>query len=383
MKKTLLCIALFAASIPSMASSMHGSLSGVSGAAYSTGTYSEAVLLNPSLGASFDPDKDDFSFIIGLGAAVSDADDMVDQADELVDFLDELETQTVLTQGDADELKHRLTEIDGDYAVASIGASSVLSIPTNLVSVSIIANAYGNVIGAPDVAQSDLDLIDSYIENNLDPDNLEDELQSTVNAKGALVTEFGVSFSKAFEMSRGKHLLVGLKPKKMEIENILYSETVANFDSDDLDADDYTRKDDMMNVDIGVTYIDGNMRYGFVANNLQEKEFKFIDSNESVSIERQFITSVGYVTGNFKAEVSYDLNPVEAIGLDRDSQMLRAGVEYSAWDLVRLRAGLARDQKDTFDNTYSFGVGAGAFNLAYITGSNETQGVALSGGIRF
>ena len=63
--------------------------------------------------------------------------------------------------------------------------------------------------------------------------------------------------------------------------------------------------------------------------------------------------------------------------------MLRAGVEYSVWDWLRLRAGLERDQKDTFADSYSFGLGVGAFNLAYITGSDDIEGLAISAGVRF
>ncbi|WP_323814130.1 conjugal transfer protein TraF [Cellvibrio sp. NN19] len=381
MKKTLLSVALVSASLPVVADQFHGSLSGVSGAAYSTGNYSEGVLLNPSLGAAYNPEKDDFALLLGAGALYNDKDDLIDQADELVDLFDDIDSSSTLSQDQAEELKERLEAIDGDLTVATLGANMVLSIPTDLVSVAFIASAHGNLLLSPDIAQSDIDLIDDYL--NQDPSNLEDDLDSTITGKGAVATEIGVSFSKAFKLEGGNHLLVGFKPKKLEVESIIYTSKVADFDEDDFDADDYTHKEDMMNYDLGLTYIAGNMRYGFVANNLQEKDFKTIDADETISIERQFITSVGYVNGNLKAEVSYDLNPIEAIGLNQDTQMLRAGVEYSAWDWIRLRAGYAKDQKDTFDKTYSFGVGVGALNLAYITGSNETEGFALSGGLRF
>lgn len=383
MKKTLLSVALVSASLPAVADQFHGSLSGVSGAAYSTGNYSEGVLLNPSLGAAYNPDKDDFALLLGAGALYNDKDDLIDQADELVDLFDELENATILSEAQANELKDRLEAIDGDMTVATLGANMVLSIPTDLVSVAFIASAHGNLVLTPDIAQSDIDLIDEYLAQNLDPNDLDEDLDSTITGKGAVATEIGVSFSKAFQLEGGNHLLVGFKPKKLEVESIIYTSNVADFDEDDFDADEYTHKEDMMNYDLGLTYIAGNIRYGLVANNLQEKTFKTIDADETISIERQFISSVGYVSGNLKAELAYDLNPIEAIGLNQDTQMLRAGLEYSAWDWVRLRAGYASDQKDTFDKTYSFGIGVGALNLAYITGSNETQGFALSGGLRF
>jgi hypothetical protein len=383
MKKTLLSLALVGVSLPALAGEFHGSLSGISGAAYSTGNYSEGVLLNPSLGASYNPEKDDFALLLGAGALVSDKDDLIDQADELVDLLDDIQYSEILTNTQATDLKNRLQNIDGDSARVALGGNLVLSIPTDFVSVAFIASARGYVSLTPDIAQNDLDLIDRYVAQQLDPSDLDAELESTITGHGAIVTDIGVSFSKAFQLADGNHLLVGVKPKKVEVESIIYTANVADFDEDDFDADDYTYKEDAMNFDLGLTYIAGNMRYGFVVNNLQEKDYKTIDEDQVISIERQMIGSVGYVNGNFKAEVAVDFNAVSAIGLDGDSQMLRAGLEYSAFDWLRLRAGIEKDQKSTVEDTYSFGVGIGALNLAYITGSDKTEGFALSGGIRF
>jgi hypothetical protein len=383
MKKTLLSLALISASLPSLANEFHGSFSGMSGAAYSTGNYSEGVLLNPSLGASYNPEKDDFALLLSAGALVSDKDDLLDQADELVDLLDDIGSSQILNQEQAKDLKQRLENIDGDRARVGLGANIALSIPTEFVSMAFIVSARGHISLSPDIAKSDLDLIDRYVTQNLDPSDLEAELESTITGHGAIVTDIGVSFSKAFNLENGNHLLVGFKPKKVEVESIIYTANVAEFDEDDFDADDYTYKEDSMNYDLGLTYLTGNMRYGFVVNNLQDKDYKTINPDEVISIERQMIGSVGYVNGHFKAEIAADLNAVSAIGLAGDTQMVRAGLEYSAWDWLRLRAGIQQDQKNTMEDTYSFGVGIGALNLTYITGSDKTEGFALSGGIRF
>jgi hypothetical protein len=383
MKKTLLSMALVSAALPSLATEFHGSLAGMSGAGFATGNYSEGVLLNPSLGAAYNPDKDDFALLLGLGAVAADRDDLIDQADDLVDLLDGIERSNTLTSAQASELKDRLQNINGDRALISLGANVGISIPTEWVSMAFIVSARGNISVSPDVAESDFALIDRYLAQNLQPSDLEADLESTITGKGAIVTDFGVSLSKAFKLDNGNHLLVGFKPKKVEVESIVYTASVADFDEDDFDADDYTHKESSTNFDLGLTYIMGDVRYGFVASNVQNKDYKTINEGEYISIERQFTTSVGYVKNNFKAELAVDLNAVPAIGLSGDTQLVRAGVEYSAWDWLRLRAGLERDQKDTFGDSYSFGVGVGAFNLAYITGSDDIQGFALSGGVRF
>ena len=381
MKKTLLNIALLSVSLPALAAEYHGSFSGMSGAAYATGNYSEGVLLNPSLGASYNPEKDDFALLISAGALASDQDDLIDQADELVDLFDEIEFSQTLSADQAIELKERLQNIAGDSAQIAISTNIALSIPTELVSMAFIVNARGIISLTPNVAQDDFALIDSYLNQN--PTDLESDLESSVTGHGAIVTDLGVSFSKAFKLENGNYMLVGFKPKKVEIESIIYTSNVADFDEDDFDAEDYTYKESAMNYDLGLTYIAGKMRYGVVANNLQNKKFKTIDPNQTIAIERQFIGSTGYIDGNFKAELAVDLNAVPAIGIAGDIQMLRAGIEYSAWDWLRLRAGIEQDQKNTLEDSYSFGIGVGALNIAYITGSDNTEGFALSGGLRF
>ena len=383
MKKKLLSLALISASLPVAAGEFHGSFSGMSAAAYATGNYSEGVLLNPSLGASYNPEKDDFALLLSVGALGSDKDDLIDQADELVDLIDSLENVSELTNSQAQDLKTRLQNIDGDSARVAAGANLVVSIPNEVVSLAFIVNSRGYISLTPDVSTADLDLIDRYFADRLNPSDLDAELESSINGHGAIVTDIGVSFSKAFALAGGNHLLVGFKPKKVEVESIIYSSTIAEFDEDDFDADDYTLEDSSMSYDLGMTYITGNMRYGLVVNNLQNQTYKTIDPDEKISIKRQMTGAVGYVNGNFKAEAALDLNSVPAIGLDGDVQLMRVGLEYSAWDWLRLRAGIEQDSKNTLEDTYSFGVGVGAFNLAYMTGSDETQGAALSFGLRF
>ncbi len=383
MKKTLLGIVLISCALPAIASDFHGSFTGMSGAAYATGNYSEGVLLNPSLGASYNPEKDDFALLFSLGALGSDKDDLIDQADELVDVIDRLEFAGELDEAQAEDLKRRLENIDGDSARVAAGANLVVSIPNELVSLAFVVNARGFVSLMPDVSDADLALIDRYLAQNLDPADLDAELESTINGHGAVVTDIGVAFSKAFNLANGDHLLLGVTPKKVEVESIIYSSSVADFDEDDFDADEYTLEDSSMNYDLGMTYISGNMRYGLVVNNLQNQTYNTIEPDEKISIKRQMKGAVGYVNGNFKAEAALDLNAVPAIGLSGDVQLVRVGLEYSAWEWVRLRAGIEQDSKNTLEDTYSLGVGVGALNLAYIAGSDETQGAALSLGLRF
>lgn len=384
MKKSLLSMALASFTLPVLAADLHGSLSGMSNAGYSTGNYSEGVLLNPSLGASYNPEKDDFAFLLSAGVLASDKDELVEQSDDLVDLLDTIDAAGTITRAQAEDLKARLENINGDSALVNAGANIVISIPNDVVSLALVASSRASISLSPNLDDSDLDLLDDYIDGNFNSSDFDSsDLVSTIDGYGAVVTDLGVSFSRAFQLNNGTHLLVGFKPKKTEVESIVYTADVADFDEDEFDADQYTYTDSAVNYDLGVTYMAGNMRYGLVANNVQSKTFQTIDPDETITIERQLTSSIGYVSGHFKAEAAVDLNSVAAISGNGEVQLMRVGLEYGAWDWLRLRAGLQQDTKNTLEDTYSFGVGLGAFNLAYITGSENTEGFALSGGLRF
>lgn len=412
MKKSILALSIMATSAAVGAAEFHGALSGMSNAGYVTGNYSEGVLLNPSLGAAYG-EKDDFALLFSVGALVSDKDELLDQAEDLADVLDVIDQSGKITLVQAKDVLNRLNNIDGDLASVQLGGNLVVAIPNDFVSLSFIADVKGFVSVTPEVTNEDKDIFNSVINlaefvetgiskggvdySNIDLDAIgvnqdalqrvlvdfnTDDLTSEIQGRGAIITDLGVSFAKSFNV-KGGELLVGVKPKKTEVKSLYYTATVNNYDEDDFDADDYTVTDSTANLDLGLTYIRGNVRYGFVVNNVKEATFKTINPNDFIKLERQMITSVGYTQGNFKAELAADLNAVEVPGLNGESQFVRAGIEYSAWDWLRVRAGLAQDLKDTQKDTYSIGLGVGAFNIAYVTGDEDTQGVVFSGGIRF
>lgn len=421
MKKTVLNLVIAGVtglSLNAVAGDLHGSLSGMANAGYSTGNYSEGVLLNPSLGANYNPDKDAFALIISAGALGNDKDDLLDQADDLSTLLDSIDNSGSITSAQADEVIMRLKNISGDTAGANVSGSLVIAIPNDVVSVSLVADVNGALSANPLVDSKDIDYLETFAElnnryvaaggdldaidltgfdfsrididdvvidanGNLELDFSTDDLESTIKARGVVVTDIGLAFAKSFQLKDGTTLLVGAKPKNTEVESILYTQTVSDYDEDDFDADEYTVSESAADIDIGVTYIIDNLRYGLVVNNVKGNTFKTIVPTQTVSIDRQYIGSIGYVTGKFKAEAAYDFNAVQVFGFAGESQMLRGGVEYTAWDWLRLRAGYEMEMKDAMDDTYSLGLGVGAFNLAYISGSDNTKGVALSGGIRF
>ncbi|WP_111642014.1 conjugal transfer protein TraF [Marinimicrobium alkaliphilum] len=389
MKKTLIALSLTAMAFPAAASDyFNGRNTAVSGAAVVTGNYRDSLLLNPSMGANYGP-NDDFAMAGNFGVMATDRDDLIDALEELEDYIDFLDNRPNddLTEPQGEELKSRLRAVDNKTVFVGMGANGLIAIPNRFASAALVARTRANISATPDIDETDFDVIDAAVEQ--DTSFRTDDLFSEVNARGTIITEVGINLARAFMETEDSRLLVGVMPKRMYVESIVYTAQVADFDSDDLDANDYTRSDSMMNLDVGVTYQMGDLSYGFVMRDMVSKSFSTRSIHgERVEIKTQSTAAVGYDRGWFSAEVAMDLNAVPNFALQGDTQMLRAGFTFDAWRWAQLRAGFQRDLSDTLEDTYSIGLGLSPFNvinldIAGLVGDNNTYGGSVQLGLRF
>ncbi|PUA26367.1 MAG: hypothetical protein B0W54_21590 [Cellvibrio sp. 79] len=383
MKRTLLSLTLIAISSQTLATELYnGRISGMAGAGYVTAGYSDGLLFNPSLTASH-KENDDFAIVINGGGLGSDKDDLIDGLDDLVEFTDYLKNASNLTLNDANKLKALMDNVDEKTLGASVGGSLVVAIPNSYLSAALVIKATGTVGVLADIDEDDYDLIDNSISDPFEPE----DLQSSVYGSGVILRETGIALAKGFEVGGGQQLLVGITPKRVKVETIVYEATVADYDEDDLDADDYTVESSASNLDAGVTYQTGKIRYGLAVQNIKSDSFKTIDGG-TYELDTRTTAAVGYVSERFIAEAAFDLDAHTTFGLGAESQIFRAGLEYSALSWLQLRAGLQRDLEDALPDAYSLGLGISPYNvfnidLAGYTGSDETVGGALQIGLRF
>lgn len=383
MKKTLISLALIAASSNSLAlENYNGRLSGMAGAGYVTGGYSDGVLLNPSLSATFKKD-DDFALVINGGAYGADEDNLIDGLEDLADFTDYLNNTTDLDESDADELKRLMANVDNKTLQGTGSASVVVAIPNTLISITLIAKASGSAGITPNIDENDYALIDGSVDGAFDPE----DLQSSVLGRGVIVEETGIALAKDISSSKDQQILLGITPKRVEVETFIYEATVANYDEDDFDADDYSVTDSASSLDAGITFIRGELRYGLSVSNITSQTFKTI-TDEKFELATRTTAAIGYVTEKIKAEAALDLEATPIFGLEGDSQIFRAGIEVSPLSWLQLRAGIQRDLEKTLPNAYSVGIGISPFDVINIdiagySGSNDAAGAALQLGLRF
>lgn len=410
MKRTLLSLALVAASGTAFAGDYYnGRLSGMSGAGIATGGYADGVVYNPSLGANFKP-GDRFALVLNGGVLGEDEDDLLDGLEDLADYLDYLEQRTAadvaddiqfdpnnpdpdnieqqlraLQQDEADEAKRRLDGVANKTVDVGGGASFVISIPNNWLALSLVGTARLEAAVTSVVDESDYQLIDEAVDQaNFDAD----QLQSYGIAKGALVGELGVAMAKSLETGEDSRLLVGVTPKYVHVTSFIYESGVDDFDSDAFDADHYTVETTDYNVDIGATYISGNMHYALKVSNVFAREYATVDPAETLEIRARPTTAVGYKSDWFTAEAAVDLRSSPSFSTGRETQFARVGVELNGWNWVQLRAGIQHDLEESVEDTYSVGLGFSPFNVvnldvAGFKGEGNALGGAVQLGLRF
>jgi|GEM_PF-664592 len=410
MKKTLLSLALIAASGTAVAGDYYnGRLTGMSGAGYATGGYADGVIYNPSLGANF-KSGDRFALVLNGGALLEEEDDLLDGLEDLADYLESLEQRTAadfagdiefdpndpnrddieqqleaLQQEEADEAKRRLEGVANKTANVGAGGSFVLSIPNDWLAMSLVGTARVEAAVTSLVDENDFQLIDDAVgQTNFDAD----QLQSSGIAKGALVGELGLAMAKSLKTGEDSRLLVGVTPKYVRVTSFIYETDVDDFDRDAFDADQYTVDSTDYNVDIGATYISGNMHYALTVSNVFAREYATVDPAETLEIRARPTTAIGYKNSWFTAEAAVDLRSSPSFSTGRDTQFARVGVELNGWNWVQVRAGVQHDLEDNLEDTYSVGVGFSPFNvvnldIAGFKGDNNAIGGAVQLGLRF
>ncbi|WP_341939305.1 conjugal transfer protein TraF [Marinimicrobium sp. C2-29] len=409
MRKTLLSLALVAASGSVAASDyFNGRLTGMSGAGYATGGYADGVVFNPSLGAGFG-ERDDFALVANLGVLGEDEDELVDGLEDLSDYLTELEETTAydvfdevggfdpnnpdqferdvraLQQEQADEAIARLEAVANKTANVGPGGSLVLSIPNNWLSLSLVGKVRGEAAVRSVVDENDYQVIrDAVGETNFDPS----VLQSYGVGRGAVVAEGGLAMAKSLKTGEDSKLLLGVTPKLMHVTTFVYTATVDSFEEDDFDADDYSIDNTDANVDLGATYISGNMRYALTVNNAISRSYETIEPGDHIEIKPRATTALGYKSDWFTAEGAVDLNTSPNFATGQETQYARAGIELNAWQWVQVRAGYRMDLEDNIGDTYSVGLGLSPFNvvnldIAAFSGEGNTMGASAQLGLRF
>lgn len=382
MVKKSLAVAILFISAGSLAhaNTFNGKTMAMSDAGVATSSYLEGLNLNPAALANFEA-NDDFNLHLNVGALGSDEDDLLDNAEDLADLLDVFGNVTP-TVADVNNVINHLRALEGSAAVVEVGGGIYANIPNRLVSVGFFAKTNLSVGVMADVDQADIAVLEGIANlSQLTPID-SDQLNSSVTAMGASITEVGLTFAR-----RHGNISYGFSPKYQRLDVIDYRAHVSSFDEDDFDADEYTTEESNFNFDLGIQAEFGNWQLGAVLANALKQEYESVHGRE-VIIEPRLTVGAGYRNSWLTAALDVDANSTPNLITREESRFARAGVEVNAFGWAQLRLGYKTDMESVLDDTVSVGLGFSPFgvinvDLSAVKGDNDTVGGALQIGFSF
>ena len=238
---------------------------------------------------------------VNLAAAVTDAEDTLDDLDALSQqvgpleqVIDDASSAGVLNPGDLSVSDPRFTilsneannfvstarRLDGESLNADISLqmSFAISPQDSDWAYGVMIGASAEVIAATDNIDADLDKIQIVADALGDGNVTADEITAisatglaTRNGSGiefnagsfdaqaegrallGLYTETGIGIARRFELA-GQELVLGITPKIVTLVAVEINELAENFDSDTLDDDDITQDKSFFSADVGVRY---------------------------------------------------------------------------------------------------------------------------------
>ncbi|MDX1458770.1 MAG: conjugal transfer protein TraF [Marinobacter sp.] len=365
-----------------------------------------ANIANPAMLANGHHDwADDFGLILpSINVRMADDEEVVDQIDDIQDTIIQLENSATPTeaQDNAGVLRRQLAELSRDTARVDVGAGLSLAIPREAFSVGVFTDGSLRVTTRGNVTANDLEILREIEEDIIvaaevasGARDVESELTSDGTVIAASTAEIGVSFARAFELTNGDQLSLGLSPKYVQLRTFEYVQRVNDFDDDDFDSDENETDDSQFNVDLGTAYRFGEDREwnaGVAVKNIIPMD---LESTSGAKLEIDPKISAGLAhTGDYHvltAEV--DLTKQKGFGFSDDTQWLALGAELDAMRYAQVRFGVRHNLASDGDhrgveeeNQFTVGIGLSPFGAHLDIGaiiSDVDLGAAIELGASF
>lgn len=404
------------------------------GTGVASGDASNASYYNPAL-LSLTHEDDDFSLVIPtVTAGYSDPKDLKDAIDKYDDANYETALDNAITAYNASSTAAQLITNSANVATAAqnikdgvntlankalvinANAGVLLAIPSKFIAVSVYTagravgginlnvtaedntllqdyidtlSCIGNLAGSASVADvvacesGTTDVINNST-GKFNNTNTANALTSTVQIRGAIITEVGISLAHKFKSLND--IALGITPKSLNVNTFDSALGVETGNTDiDKGRKDYTDA----NFDLGMAMkLSEKVKIGLVAKNVISKDYKTI-LNNTVSVDTQYRTGIAYQNDWVLLAADADLTKNEGFGFENDTQNIAVGAEFDLYDTFQLRAGYSHNLKnktEADDGSPSAGIGISPFgihlDLAAATNSAGLQ-VGLQLGFKF
>lgn len=382
------------------------------GAGVAAGTSANAGFFNPAL-LSAGRKGEDFSFEFPIvGAHLTDRDDLLGnlndfQSAKYVDNFSNAVNQwnAATTPSELSAAKNAVVNTGralvkgfgtlSDKALqGELNAGAVIGVPSQRLGASLIVNARAVGGALLDITQSDINKINTVIgglgNNNvsgivdsngklIDPTK---SLTSTLQGRGLVMSEAGVSLSHEFSMA-GQPLALGVTPKFVQVNTFDYK---ADVNTGNVRINQGEKRYTDFNFDVGALHRYSNgWSTGLVVKNVVPHEYATVLGNK-IKVDPQARLGFAYEWKAVTLASDIDLTKNDPAGFDGATQYVALGAEVNAWNFAQLRLGYRYNMSDSKTSTAALGFGLSPFgvhlDLAVMGNSNEI-GAGAQLGFRF
>lgn len=375
------------------------------GTGVASSNYTTAPLSNPAL-LTKGRAEDRVSVILpSVGVQITDKDKMIDKIDDVTDtvnryqdvfedfdLIDLINNYSSIRSASGD-LANQLRDLRGNKADGAAGAAIVVAVPNETLPFAFVAKAYGTAHLQTDVAQSDIDYLDSVAAGTRIPlPGDQYLLRSSATGVAAIVADYGIAVAHEFMIGE-QPVSVGITPKLQQTRLYNYRASVYNFDKDKVTNSEYRTNDTGFNIDAGLsTDVGENWTFGLSAQNLISRDIDTKEVNgyrDTYQIRPLVTAGAAWHTEKLTASLDVDATRTKRFKSQDDSQYAGVGVEYRVLDWLQLRGGYHADMKSNDTNVVSAGFGISPFNnrvhldLAGSVGEDNTWGAMAQLGFSF
>lgn len=302
----------------------------------------------------------------------------------------------------ASNLDAALADIDGEDLFADIYFGLALSEPGKFQGAGFFMGTRLLAGGAPTVTTTDQELLAAYQEGLtfiasdgtqgtahpelfdangalIDPG---DSFDSTASTAGAIVTEAGVAMSRQLSLF-GHALAAGFSFKVQRIDTF---EDVNRIGDDRIDPESNSDYDGAVNFDVGlVKAIGEHWRLGLAVKDIIPHNYDTA-LGSVIRLRPRARLGAAYQAGSLQLAADIDLARNQPLSVERPTQELAIGAEWTLSSPVKMRAGFRYDIQGNRDSIVSLGVGTLwrrlAVDVAY-AGSRDARAAALQFGVAF
>ncbi|MBK0123571.1 conjugal transfer protein TraF [Pantoea sp. S61] len=357
------------------------------GTGVASSSYTAAALANPALMTRHDA-SDDLGIILpGIGAQVSDPDNLQDGLDRVKDNWKRLSDSAGSGNSEAQSaaLKKSLQDVSGDSGHASAGVSAVIAIPNDTLPFALVVKGWGQAKARAVVTEHDLKYLDAAQTGifSLTQDDL-DQLTSRAEGVAALVSEYGLAMAHQFTLA-GTPVSVGITPKFQRVDTWNYNVAINNYSISDFHSGEWKRSESGANMDIGLaTQLTPEWTVGLTGQNLVSRNVSTREVNDlqdTFQIRPQATAGTSWSNGLITLSTDVDLTPASGFASDEKAQYAGVGAELNAWDWAKVRAGYRADMRSSDNNVFTAGIGIFPLNVVHLdltgmAGTDRTYGAA-------